>query len=118
VFGPAWTLYGPEQTVAAVRAITGWDDFTVDELLLVGERRLNLLRAFNAREGFGRKDDKLPKKFFRALQGAGPTAGVALSAEEIDGAIDEYYRLAGWTADGRPTPEKLAALALDWVSAG
>jgi aldehyde:ferredoxin oxidoreductase len=118
VFGPAWTLYGPEQTAAAVRAITGWEDFTVDELLRVGERRLNLLRAFNAREGFGRKDDKLPKKFFQALQGGGPTGGVALSAGQIDGAIDEYYRLAGWTADGQPTPEKLAALALDWVSAG
>jgi aldehyde:ferredoxin oxidoreductase len=30
VFGPAWTLYGPAETVEMVRAITGWD-ITLDE---------------------------------------------------------------------------------------
>ena len=33
------------------------------------------MRMFNAREGFDRKQDKLPKKFFKALKGTGPTAG-------------------------------------------
>ena len=50
VFGPAWHLYGPDQLVELVRTVTGWD-VTIEELLLVGERRLNMLRAFNAREG-------------------------------------------------------------------
>ena len=64
VWGPAWTLYGPSETVQLVQAVTGWD-VTLEELMMVGKRRLNMLRAFNAREGFTRKDDRLPKKFFK-----------------------------------------------------
>ncbi len=115
VWGPAWTLYGPQETVDFVRAVTGWD-VTLEELMTVGARRLNLLRAFNAREGFDRQADKLPKKFFRALQGSGPTAGVALTQEEIEAAKEAYYRLAGWSARGIPTPETLRKLDLEWAA--
>jgi aldehyde:ferredoxin oxidoreductase len=114
VFGPAWTLYGPAETAEMIRAVTGWD-ITVAELMAVGERRLNLFRIFNAREGLDRKDDKLPKKFFKQLQGAGPTAGVALTHEEVDSAIDEYYKLAGWTNNGIPTPETMERLDIAWA---
>jgi aldehyde:ferredoxin oxidoreductase len=114
VWGPAWTLYGPKETVDFVKAVTGWD-VTLDELMQVGMRRLNLMRTFNAREGLDRKADKLPKKFFKALQGVGPTAGVALTHEEVDSAIDEYYRLAGWTPDGVPTRQTLESLGLAWA---
>ena len=115
VYGPTWTLYTAEDTVTMIKAVTGWD-ITVDELLAVGARRLNLFRVFNAREGFGRKDDKLPKKFFKALKGTGPTSGFALTHEEIDSAIDEYYRLAGWTEDGSPTPETLKQHDIEWAA--
>jgi aldehyde:ferredoxin oxidoreductase len=114
VFGPAWTLYGPAETVEMVRAVTGWD-ITVDELMAVGERRLNLFRTFNAREGLDRKDDKLPKKFFKQLQGAGPTAGIALTHEEIESALDEYYKLAGWTNNGIPTQPTMERLDIAWA---
>jgi aldehyde:ferredoxin oxidoreductase len=114
VFGPAWTLYGPAETVEMIRAVSGWD-ITVEELMAVGERRLNLFRIFNAREGLDRKDDKLPKKFFKQLQGAGPTAGIALTHEEIESAIDEYYKLAGWTNNGVPTPETMERLDIAWA---
>jgi aldehyde:ferredoxin oxidoreductase len=114
VFGPTWTLYGPKETVEMFQAVTGWD-ITIEELLEVGRRRLNLFRIFNAREGFGRKDDKLPKKFFKALQGTGPTAGIALTHEEMDTAIDQYYKMAGWTGDGVPTRETMEALDLAWA---
>jgi aldehyde:ferredoxin oxidoreductase len=114
VFGPAWTLYGPAETVEMIRAVTGWD-ITVEELMVVGERRLNLFRTFNAREGLDRKDDRLPKKFFKQLQGAGPTAGIALTHEEIESAIDEYYRLAGWTNNGIPTPQTMERLDIAWA---
>ncbi len=116
VFGPAWNLYGPAETVAAVRAITGWDDFSIDEMQTIGERRLAMLRVFNQREGLSRKDDKLPKKFYKALRGSGPTAGVALDEAEIDAATDMYYELAGFDPDGRVTPERLNVLGLDWLA--
>jgi aldehyde:ferredoxin oxidoreductase len=114
VYGPAWTLYGPAETVEMINAVTGWS-VTVDELQEVGARRLNLFRVFNNREGLGRKDDKLPKKFFKALKGEGPTAGIALSQDELDFAIDEYYKLAGWTNEGIPTPQTLEKLDIAWA---
>ncbi|MFZ5858900.1 MAG: aldehyde ferredoxin oxidoreductase family protein [Chloroflexota bacterium] len=115
VYGPTWTLYDGEQTAEMIRSVTGWD-ITLDELMTVGRRRLNLFRTFNAREGFGRKDDKLPKKFFKAMTGTGPTAGFALTYEEVDTAIDAYYRLAGWTANGVPTRAGLRKLEIEWAA--
>jgi aldehyde:ferredoxin oxidoreductase len=115
VYGPTWTLYGPNETLEMMKAVTGWD-LTIDELMEVGRRRLNLFRVFNAREGFGRKDDKLPKKFFKQLAGTGPTAGFALTHEEVDNAITHYYKLAGWTPDGVPTPETLKKHDVEWAA--
>jgi aldehyde:ferredoxin oxidoreductase len=111
VWGPAWTLYGPTETVELVKAITGWR-VSLYELMKVGERRLNMLRYFNAREGFARKDDTLPKKFFQPLAGEGPTAGVALDPAEVEAALDTYYQLMGWTPDGVPTQAKLVELGV------
>lgn len=115
VYGPTWTLYDGEDTAKMIRAVTGWD-ITLDELMQVGRRRLNLFRVFNAREGLGRKDDKLPKKFFKQLQGTGPTAGFALTHEEVDHAIDHYYHLAGWTTDGVPTRDTLKQHDVEWAA--
>ncbi|HEY5435497.1 MAG TPA: aldehyde ferredoxin oxidoreductase family protein [Candidatus Limnocylindrales bacterium] len=117
VWGPSWTLFGPQETVDAVKAVTGWTDFDMDELIEIGERRINMLRAFNAREGIDRRNDRLPAKFYKPLTGTGPTSGVALDPVVIEGALDEYYRLAGWDGQsGNPTPETLARLGLAWVS--
>ena len=111
VYGPAWHLYGPDQLVDTVRAVTGWD-VTIEEILQVGERRLNMMRVFNAREGFTREDDKLPKKMAKALKG-GRSDGFNYTPEELEKAKDTYYALAGWdVATGTPTPEKLAELGL------
>jgi aldehyde:ferredoxin oxidoreductase len=116
VWGPAWTLYGPQETVDFVNAVTGWGDFALDELMAAGERRLNMLRVFNAREGIDRKADKLPKKFYKALQGEGPTAGVALTEDEMNKAQDAYYEMSGWdNATGNPTEATLGRLGLGWV---
>jgi aldehyde:ferredoxin oxidoreductase len=116
VWGSSWQLYGPSETVEFVRYATGWDA-TLEEILKCGERRLHLMRAFNAREGIGKDADVLPKKLFQPLAGKGPTAGVALTTEEFEHARDSYYRLAGFdTGTGYPTRAKLAELGLEWVA--
>jgi aldehyde:ferredoxin oxidoreductase len=115
VFGPTWTLYDAEETARMINAVSGWD-LTVEDLMEIGRRRLNLFRVFNAREGFGRKNDSLPKKFFKALSGTGPTSGMALTHEEVDSAISHYYELAGWTSDGVPTPETLREHDIEWAA--
>ncbi len=115
VFGPAWHLYGPSQIVDTVRAITGWN-VSLWELMKVGERRLNLMRAFNAREGLTREHDKLPKKLSQALVG-GRSDGVFVTVEEVEAAKDTYYAMAGWNvATGVPQRPKLEELGLAWVA--
>jgi len=114
VFGPAWHLYGPSQLVEAVRAVSGWN-VSLWELMKVGERRLNLLRAFNAREGVGAEADTMPPKLLIPLQG-GKSDGVAVTAEEVEAAKALYYAMAGWDENGRPTRPRLEELALGWVA--
>ncbi|MBL7161797.1 MAG: aldehyde ferredoxin oxidoreductase family protein [Anaerolineales bacterium] len=115
VFGPAWQLYGSEQLRQVVELVTGWD-VSVEELLEVGARRLNMLRAYNAREGFGRDQDKLSPKLFHPRVG-GATDGVALTEKEIEDAKDMYYGQAGWdVSTGTPTKARLAELGLEWVA--
>jgi aldehyde:ferredoxin oxidoreductase len=116
VWGPSWQLYGPAETVELVRYGTGWDA-SMAELLRMGERRIHLLRAFNARERIGKSADVLPKRLFEPLGGKGPTAGVALTTGEFEHARDTYYRLAGCDPDtGYPTRARLADLGLEWVA--
>jgi len=115
-WGPSWQLYGPEEIVKMVQAVTGWD-VTIEELLTVGERRLNMLRAFNAREGINRNQDKLPEKFFKEGLKGGPSDGWVVKKDEFEAALDEYYRQSGWDVEtGTPTGETLEQLGLGWVS--
>lgn len=117
-WGPAWQLYGPQQIVMMVQAVTGWD-VTMEELLEVGERRLNMMRAFNAREGIGRDQDKLPEKFFHKPLKGGPTDGWKVDKAEFENALTEYYRQCGWDEEtGIPTRDTLARLGLVWVADG
>ncbi|MBU3917398.1 aldehyde ferredoxin oxidoreductase family protein [bacterium] len=113
-WGPSWQLYGPADMVTMIQAITGWD-VTVEELLEVGERRLNMMRSFNAKEGFDRNHDRLPEKFFKALKN-GPTNGWKVDRIELESALNEYYRQCGWNEEtGNPTPETLHRLGLSWI---
>jgi aldehyde:ferredoxin oxidoreductase len=113
VFGPAWQLYNLDQWVEALRAITGWN-VSLWELMKVGERRINLLRAFNAREGVGAEADTMPHKMTLPLQG-GPNEGVVVTQEEFESAKALYYQMVGWDAQGFPTPAKLYELGLGWL---
>jgi len=114
VWGPCWQLYGPSDLVDICRYGLGWDT-SVFELMLVGERRINMMRYFNAREGFNRGDDVLPERLFQPLPD-GPSEGVCLDKEEIEIARDLYYCLAGWDPEtGNPTETTLKKLSLDWL---
>jgi aldehyde:ferredoxin oxidoreductase len=112
-----WTLYTLEDLVALVNAATGWR-FTIHELMILGERRINLMRAFNAREGFSIKDDTLPPRLFDdPLLDDGPRKGATVDRAVFTAAREEYYRLSGWDPQtGNPTEAKLRELGLGWVS--
>jgi len=54
---------------------------------------INLARAFNQQEGVTRKEDKLPRRFFReVLQGTKKT----IHPEDLQSMVKEYYQLRGW----------------------
>lgn len=105
-----WT---PEQVVDAVQAVTGWN-FSMLELMEVGKRALTLPRMFNLREGLTDKDDYLKPRFFEPLK-SGPLAGKALSKEQFDATLKDYYGIMGWDDEGRPLSGTLKALGLEWV---
>lgn len=114
VWGPSWELYGPDDLLALCQAGIGWDT-SLYELMQAGERRINMMRMFNAREGFTRQDDILPSKIFKPLKG-GPTDGVVLDEKSHDLAKDLYYELAGWdNEEGAPSEATLRKLSLQWM---
>ena len=116
VYGPAWQLYGPNDMVELVRTVTGWEDMSFEELQKVGERRLNMMRAFNAREGMDRKNDVIPEKLFKPLKG-GVSDGWKLDRDEVESALDSYFEQCGWDVKtGIPSRAKLDELGLDWVA--
>lgn len=115
-FGPApRSFIQVDDVVAAVRAATGWD-ITVEELLDVGERAVNLARLFNVREGFSRRDDRLPDRLHGPLEG-GPLTGTSIDRAAFEVAITRLFELKGWDpATGVPTPERLRRLGLEWAA--
>ncbi len=114
VYGPAWQLYGPDHLSEALNAATGWNT-SVDELVDVGARKLTMQRLFNAREGAGRDQDKLPKKLFKPLTG-GPSDGYHVTEEQMEYALDRYYAMAGWDKiTGMPTEASLDRYGLGWA---
>ncbi len=116
VYGPTWQLYGPQELLNMIRDVTGWN-MTMDELLKVGERRVNMLRAFNAREGIDREQDKLPEKMFKKALKGGKSDGIKVDRDEFEAALDEYYRQNDWDVEtGNPTRQKLESLDLAWVA--
>jgi aldehyde:ferredoxin oxidoreductase len=85
------------------------------ELMKLGERTVNLQRAFNAREGFTAEDDVLPEKISQPLEG-GESDGVSVPVDQIERARALYYQMCGWSTEGVPTRAKLEELGIGWVA--
>ncbi|MDW8269337.1 MAG: aldehyde ferredoxin oxidoreductase C-terminal domain-containing protein, partial [Anaerolineae bacterium] len=114
-WGPAWQLYGPEWMPTVVPGATG-GAVTLDQLMTVAERRVAMMRVFNARLGLDATADVLPPRLFEPLRG-GLTDGVAFAATALAEARRAYYALAGCDPDtGWPTPAHLEALGLGWLT--
>ncbi|MBP7998954.1 MAG: aldehyde ferredoxin oxidoreductase family protein [Chloroflexi bacterium] len=115
VYGPGWQLYGPQDMAELMSAATGWD-VSVDEIQEIGRRRLNLMRAFNAREGLNRDQDTLPKKMFRQALTGGKSDGIILDQAELNTGLDMYFEQAGWDNQGVPTRATLESTNMIWVA--
>lgn len=94
-----------------LEAATG-KPWTMEKLMLLGERVWNQIRLFNVREGFSRTDDTLPKRFMEEPLPSGPHQGHMITREILDELLDDYYAARGWSKDGLPGTAKLEKLAL------
>ena len=114
VYGTVFVYYLPE-LIKIVNGVTGWD-VTGAELMYAGERCYNMMRIFNQREGFTRKDDTLPERMFEPFKG-GPSKGAHIPKAEFEAALNDYYQIAGWDLEtGNPGEGKIKQLGLqEWV---
>jgi aldehyde:ferredoxin oxidoreductase len=95
-----------------LKAVIGWD-LSEDDLATIGERIYTLTRQFNAREGFGRRDDTLPWRFHYEPIPDGPRKGALIDPQAFTLMLDHYYRARGWDVEsGNPTRETLTRLGL------
>jgi aldehyde:ferredoxin oxidoreductase len=112
VWGPG-AIYTYDELCQFVRHVTGWS-VSFWELMRAGERRIDLMKAFNSREGLGVESDTLPERMFEPLQG-GARDGARVD-DRFPEARREYYAAMGWDPEtGVPSDGKLMDLGLDWV---
>jgi aldehyde:ferredoxin oxidoreductase len=97
-----------------INLTTGWD-YSMDDLLKVGDRVANIRQAFNAREGIGMVDFKVPGRISgNPPPQAGPTAGRSADFTTLR---SDYLIARGWDVNtSTPSQKKLLELGLDDVA--
>jgi aldehyde:ferredoxin oxidoreductase len=114
-FARAWGWF-PQVYAKLLAAATGVERFADPGYLFkVGERIVNLERAFNVREGFTRKEDRLPDRMLNEPLHTFGAPGEGEMVREMEKFLDRYYELRGWTVNGVPTREKLEDLGLGQI---
>lgn len=102
-----------EDYIPMIRYATGIE-FTKEELMEVGERNYTLERLFNVMNGYSRKDDYPPRRYFEepTPRGLPFMRGRKLDRQKYDEMLDEYYRQHGWDSNGIPQEETLKRLGI------
>ncbi len=101
-----------DRAAEIARAVTGFH-FTEEAMFEIGERIVNLERAYLVRGGIRRKDDYLPARFLKEPLPNGNSKGAIF---EIDPMLDEYYAEREWDLKtGTPKAEKLRKIGLEYV---
>jgi aldehyde:ferredoxin oxidoreductase len=116
VFGYAPRGVMPIETmVKCVNAVTGWET-SLFELMRAGERGTMLARAFNSREGFTIKDDRLPSRLYDPKPDGANAGKQIFNEKDFNEATRLYYEMIGCSPEtGRPHGSKLLELGLDWI---
>jgi len=98
--------FDDEMYARFLSAVTGVE-FTQETVVTVGERIWNLERIYNLKAGIG--EDRLPERLLTPME-EGVCAGRNIPLGEM---LKEYYRVRGWSEDGKPRREKLESLGLE-----
>lgn len=89
-FAPVRT-FKMSHLVEIASAVTGWE-LSLWEMMKLGERRVNMFKAFNVREGFTADDDWLPPRMFESIQ-SGLRKGSSFSEDELRKMRELYYKM-------------------------
>lgn len=101
----------PVDLVSVVNSAIG-NHWSLEELMLTGERGWTLKRLINNRLGVTRENDRLPKPLTEPLNDGG-AAGYGIDLEPM---LREYYSVRGWDwRTGIPSPEKINSLSLEFA---
>lgn len=95
-----------------LNGVTGFN-LSKEEALEIGERIVNLLRVFSIRNGLTVEDDSFSPRLGKAPT-EGPGEGKTL-LPYIENVRKEYYRLMGWDEAGKPLPQTLKRLGLEYA---
>ena len=97
-----------------LQASTG-HNFSLEQINLISDRILNLIRAFWVREygdKWSRDLDIPPMRWFKEPLTEGPLKGSVLDLQKYNDMLDIYYQKRGWNKNGIPTKETLEKLGL------
>ncbi len=107
-----FTNLGPQIQVDLINAACGYN-WTVEEMMQVGERGWNMKRAINNRLGLTSANDKLPKALLEPLA----TGGTEGFVPDIQKMLAAYYDSRSWDpTTGYPTKQKLFELGMDEIA--
>jgi len=111
-----WGAIGPKICAELYSSATGLD-VTPEQLRKTADRIYNLMKAFNVREGWTRKDDDWSALFYEEPFPGEVLKGALLSRKEVDRLLDDYYEVRGWDKEtGIPTAKTLTELGLGYVA--
>ena len=85
---------------------TNW---TIEQVLEIGDRIYNIERMFNKAAGMKPEDDRLPKRLLQEPVVNGPSTGMT---SQLPLTLPQYYEARGWV-NAFPTDETLKKLGLD-----
>jgi aldehyde:ferredoxin oxidoreductase len=101
-----------------LHAATG-QEYSMEMLNLIGDRILNLVRAFWVREyneNWTRDLDVPPMRWFKEPLAAGSMSGSKLDLEKYNAMLDAYYQKRGWDKRGVPLRVTLEKIGLTDVA--
>ena len=100
-----------DKMVRCLNAITGWNA-SLFELMKAAERGTTMARAFNSREGFTIKDDRLPKRFYDPKPD-GPKGKVKVFEEKDFNQAIRRFMMSSVATPGQVVPA--GASSSSWV---
>lgn len=118
----AGNFFSMEEAVQIYKAVTGFET-DAHELHEIASRSFNMLKVLNLREGFTRKDDRFPDRWFEPILRHEKVTyledyfGTKLTREDCERILDDYYDESGWDIRlGIPTKKRLAQLGLEDIA--